>query len=317
MTGATEVFADSDYRHAAETALESVTTERPRSVEPLGRGNRKRTAIVRFGRRGPVVLQLCDEQTWLRTESALLAEIRQRTSVPVPPVLAADVTNGVAYMVTSYVPGEDLHARFVGLDREQQRSIARTFGRYLGSLHERFQFDGYGTIVVEDGDLVAQSDDWRGWLAEYGRTAVGRLPTEFDPMRERLRAVCTRPVTDAPTASLFPWDFRPGNAIVADERVTAILDWEAPMAAAPALSAAKAEYLVARWYVDDPEPLRAAFVTGYERVREYPDVRPVHRVGAIADSAVDSTGTVTNPGYPERDRPAAVAFHREALADLL
>jgi hypothetical protein len=132
-----------------------------------------------------------------------------------------------------------------------------------------------------------------------------------------LRAVFAGQSRDqSPPARLFPWDLRPGNAVVADGRVTAVLDWEAPMAAAPALSVAKAEYLVAGWYADHPEPLRTAFVEGYETVRDYPAVRPVHRVAAVTDSAVDSTGAVTNPGCPELDREAAVAFHRETLADL-
>jgi len=318
MTTVGGVFADGAFRRAAETALEAVTTEQPRAVEPLGRGNRKRTELVRFDDRPPVVLQLCSEQTWLRTESALLTGIRERTDVPVPPVLAAGVTDGVAFMVTAYVPGADLHGRFTALARERQRRIARAFGTSLGRLHEQFRFDSYGPLAVADGALTGQSEDWGGWLAEYGRAAVGRLPPEFDPMREELRAVVAeQPRGQPPAARLFPWDFRPGNAVVADGRVAAILDWEAPMAAAPALSVAKAEYLVADWYVDDPAPLRDAFRTGYAQVRGYPDVRPVHRAAAIADSAVDSTGAVTNPGYPELDREAAVAFHRESLADVL
>jgi aminoglycoside phosphotransferase (APT) family kinase protein len=318
VTDSTDVFADGAARRVAETALQSVTAERPRTVEPLGRGNRKRTAIVRFDSRGPVVLQLCTEQTWLRTESVLLAEIRQQTDVPVPPVLAADVTDEVAYMVTAFVPGVDLHEQFTHLSRERQRALSRTFGRYLGTLHDQFRFDRYGTITVESGGLTAQSEDWPGWLAEYGGSAIERLPPEFDPIRAELRALVTGDAPGgSPPAKLFPWDFRPGNAIVADGRVTAILDWEAPLAAPPALSAAKAEYLVADWYTDDSAPLRAAFVDGYERSRAYPDVRPAHRVAAIAASAVDSTGTVTNPRYPELDREAAVAFHRENLRDLL
>lgn len=317
MTDVDEVFADGAHRRAAETALASVTAERPRTVEPLGRGNRKRTAVVRFDGRGPVVVQLCDERTWLRTESVLLTGIRRRTDVPVPPVLAADVTDGVAFLVTAYVPGDDLHEQFAGLDRERQRQISLRFGTYLGQLHEQFRFDGYGPLAVDDGALTAQSGDWCGWIAEYGRTAVERLPPDFDPIRGDLRAVFAGQSRDqSPPARLFPWDLRPGNAVVADGRVTAVLDWETPMAAAPALSVAKAEYLVADWYANHPEPLRTAFVEGYETVRDYPAVRPVHRVAAVTDSAVDSTGAVTNPGYPELDREAAVAFHRETLADL-
>jgi hypothetical protein len=316
VTG-TGAFADEAVQQAAERGLRSVTGEQPRTVEPLDRGNRKRTAVVRFDDRGPVVLQLCDERTWLRTESTLLTQIRERTDVPVPPVLAAGVTNGIAYMVTSYVPGDDLHTRFVGLDSEHQCRLARSFGVYLGMLHERFRFDGYGTIRVDDGALVTGAGNWSEWLTGYGQQAVERLPSEFDPVRGMLRSVLAGSDRGRPPARLFPWDFRPGNAIVADGAVAAILDWETPKAAAAALPAAKAEYLVARWYVDDPAPLRRAFVEGYGTVREYPDVRPAHRVAAIADTAVDSNGVVTNPGYPELDREAAVSFHREALADLV
>jgi hypothetical protein len=38
-------------------------------------------------------------------------------------------------------------------------------------------------------------------------------------------------------------------------------------------------------------------------------------VAAIADSAVDSHGVVTRPGYPEADRERAIRFHRRALAE--
>lgn len=318
MTGLGEVFPEREYRRAAERALAAVRPARPRAVDPLGRGNRKRTALVRFDDRDPVVVQICPERRWLETESALLTRIREHTQVPVPPVLAAGETDGVAFLTTAYVPGDDLHERFADVPARRQRAIAETFGAFLGTLHDAFRFENHGAVAVADGSLTAQSADWREWFAEYGRTAIERLPPAFDAVRDDLRAVvAAHPRDRSPTARLFPWDFRPGNALVADGEVAAVLDWEAPLAAAPALSAAKAEYLVADWYVDDPDPLRSAFVAGYERVRPYPDVEPAHRVAAIADSAVDSTGTVTNPQYPELERDAAVTFHRAALADCL
>lgn len=318
MTEITAAFANRDYQRAARAALAAVATEPPRIVEPLGRGNRKRTFLLRFDDRDPVVLQLCDERSRLRTESALLAQVRDRTDVPVPPVLAADATGDVAFMVTAYVPGQDLHDRFTELDREAQRRVTSTFGAHLGRLHDAFRFDGYGPLALGDGELSAESSDWGDWFAEYGRTAVETLPPAFDPIRAELQALLAAKSRDhSPRASLFPWDFRPGNALIADGQLAAVVDWEAPIAAPPAVSAAKAEYLVARWYVDDPAPLRSAFIAGYESVREYPTIRRDHRAAAIADSAVDSTGAVTNPGYPELDREAAVAFHREALEELL
>lgn len=318
MSDSTELFTGVAHERAAERAVRAVTDEHPREIERVDRGNRKQTVRVRFDERGPVVVQTCDQRTWLRTESALLSRIREQTELPVPPVLTTDVTDGVASVATAYVPGDSLHERFTQLTEQRQRDLSRSFGRYLGTLHETFQFERYGQLAVEDGDLVAESADWAAWFVAYGLAAIKRLPAEFDPLRERLRGLVTdHRHGDSPPACLFPWDFRPGNALVADSRVTAILDWEAPLSAAPALSAAKAEYLVARWYTDEPAPLRAAFVSGYETVREYPAVHPAHRAAAIADSAVDSAAVVTNPGFPEVGREAAISFHREALADLL
>ncbi|MCL9814443.1 phosphotransferase family protein [Natranaeroarchaeum aerophilus] len=311
-----DVFETEPRGAAAEAALGSVK-EPAVDVEPIHRGNRKRTAVVRFAERGPVVLQVCDERTWLRTEVALLCEIRERTFVPVPPVLTAGSHNGVAYMLTAYVAGADLHERFTGVNAETRRDLAYWFGKALGRLHETFEFDGYGRLLLSDGEFTTEHTDWNRWFRQYGLRAVERLPDAFDPLRDDLRALFEEiPVSDA-APRLFPWDFRPGNALVADGSVTAVLDWEAPLAAPPALSVAKSEYLVADWYVDDPDPLRKAFRDGYSAVRQYPSVHSAHRVVAIAESAVDSCGVVTNPRYPPVGRGDAIDFHTDALQHTL
>ena len=303
-------------RAAAATALETID-DAPTAIETIDRGRRKRTAIARFVDRGPVVVQVCTEQTWLRTESALLRSIRQRTFVPVPPVLAAGTHDGVAYMLTAYVAGSDLHEEFASIDDETQRDLARWFGTALARLHEAFRFDSHGRLTLSEGALTADGRDWGTWFQRYGKRAIERLPKAFDPLRSDLRALFAVPLETDPVARLFPWDFRPGNALVADGSITAVVDWEAPLAAAPALSVAKSEYLVADWYGADSEPLRRAFRDGYTTVRPFPAVRPAHRVAAIAESAVDSAGTVTNPRYPPVGRDESVAFHREALEEVL
>ncbi|MFC7059682.1 phosphotransferase family protein [Halovenus salina] len=317
MTRITDVVPDESFAAAAETALQSVTTTEPAEFRRLGRGNRKLSMLVTYETRDSVVVQLCEERTWLQTESTLLAHIRKQTAVPVPPVLASGVTAGVAYMVTAHVTGEDLHETFTKLGDAGRRRLARAFGSHLAALHEQFRFDSYGTLAVDGDFLRAWHEDWGDWFDEYGRNAVGRLPTAFDPLRDDLLALFDAYEAGDPPARLYPWDFRPGNALVEGGELAAVLDWEAPMAAAPALSVAKAEYLIAEWYVENAEPLRQAFIEGYERLREYPTIKRVHRAAAIADSAVDSTGIVTNPMYPEHDTEAAVEFHCKALGRLL
>lgn len=287
-------------------------------VEPTRAGHRQ-TAVVHFAAHPSLVVQFSATLEAVRTEAALVAAVRARTEVPVPPIVATGTYDGRAYAISEFRPGRDLHTTFADSPPTVRRNIARQFGRYLGQLHESFSFEGSGALERSstpggETGLVAPGAEGAPWLVTYGRRAVERLPAAFDPLRERLRDCLDGAAVDGATPRLFPWDLRPGNALVTDDSVSAVLDWEGPMAAPPALALAKTEYLVADWYVDEPAPLRRAFREGYERVRPAPTVRPAHRVVAVADSAVDSRGTVTTPGYPERDREAAVAFHRAALA---
>jgi len=288
-------------------------------VDPVAAGHRP-TAVVRFASRPPLVVQLSASIDAVRTEATLVDAVRDRTDVPVPPVVATGVRDGRAYAVSEFRTGTDLHTTFADSRPAHREAIARQFGRHLGELHAAFPYGGCGELVrASDSDaaLAATSADCAEWLTEYGRRAVSRLPDEFDALRPQLLDCLDAAVGDDGTPRLFPWDLRPGNALVSDGRLSAVLDWERPMAGPPALSVAKVAYLVADWYVDEPAPLRAAFRAGYERVRPVPSVKPVHRVVAVADTAVDARGTVTNPGYPERARQASVDFHFAALSSAL
>lgn len=298
----------------APALIESAVPDRELvEVEPVRTGGRRTTVRARFAAGPALVVQLSGATDAVATEAALIRAIRERTSVPVPPLVDSGVREGHGYLVSEYRDGADLHTTFTDYDAESQRAIATQFGRFLGDLHAAFAFDGCGRLRLEDGGLAPTSPDCRRWRDDYGHTAIDRLPSAFDAVRDRLVALLDDAPETATTPRLFPWDLRPGNARVADGAITALLDWEHPMAAPPALAVAKAEYLVCDWYVDEPAPLRTAFRAGYEAVRALPDVRPVHRVVAIADSAVDSHGVVTTVGYPERSHEESVAFHRGAL----
>ena len=296
----------------------------PTGVTPAGRGQSKRTAFVSFAAAEPVVVQLSPRPAALRTERALARAVRARTSIPVPRVLAGGDREDTGYAVFERAPGVDLHERFTALDDATRRDVVRTFGRSLGELHAAFEFEAFGSVRVEPGSSggfrATESTDWPAWFRPYAREGVAALTDAFADLRAPIREVVeTAPLPDRPPARLFPWDLRPGNALVDDGSVSALLDWGDPLAAAPALAVAKAEHLTADWYVAAPErePLRAAFREGYESVRPYPTVPDVYRLAAVVAAAVDSRGVVTRPGYPERRGEAAVEFHRERLRALL
>lgn len=296
------------------------------AVDTVAEGNRRETVVGMFSANEPVIVQWTTDSDTLATETALMEAIRARTTVPVPETLAVGTRDGIEYVVREFRPGNSLHTEFTSLDTETRTRLVRAFGRYLGTLHAAFPVDGVGQVTVtgaEAAERSAASDDRtltatprspREWLLDYGERAIRRLPSAFDPLRDRLRERVRTVAEESPSAPrLFPWDLRPGNALVADGEVTAVVDWEQPLAAPPGLAAAKTRYLTASWYDTDTARLGDAFRAGYESVRPWPTVRPGHRVAAIAASAVDSSGVVTNPGYPPYDRHNSVAFHRAAL----
>jgi Ser/Thr protein kinase RdoA (MazF antagonist) len=305
-----------------------------RTVSGLARptgGNRKRTVVATLDDGERVVVQFgASDELW--TEAALARLIDERTVVPVPRVRAVDTLDGARYVLADAVAGADLHEEFTSLAPATRREVTRTLGRWLAALHDLLSFDGYGAVRYrEDAPLcpdrpveagafeVPGRTDWEAWVRRYATEGLAALPTDFDDLRPALRAAFDDPdLPPAPPARLFPWDYRPGNALVDDGRVTAVLDWGDPLAAAPGLSLAKAEHLVADWYVPgEAETLRRAFREGYAAVAPLPDVPRAYRLAAVVHSAVDSRGEVTRPGYPERRGAAAVAFHRDRLTSLL
>jgi fructosamine-3-kinase len=292
------------------------------SVSVSAAGNSKRTVAVWFEAEDPVVIQ-CSPESSLRTEGELARAIRARTTVPVPAILDIGSHGETSYVVSELARGENLHSRFAGLAPPVKRRIAGQFGRCLAELHEAFDFDGFGEITsTTSTERVAfratDETDFATWFRTYALEGIEALPAPFDPIREELhRAVASIPDREPKASVLYPWDLRPGNALVRDGALSAVLDWGDPLAGPPGLAAAKAEYLLAEWYVPDSEPLRTAFRAGYESVRASPPVPDIYRLVAVLRSAVDSNGDVTRPRYPEWTGDRAVAFHRTRLENLL
>ena len=295
------------------------------SVERPAAGNRKETAIVVLVGGERLVVQRSEDPAALRTETLLDREIAARTAVPVPTVLEwGRGDDGRAYRVVEAAEGTNLHERFTALSPAARRRIADRFGRALAEIHEAFVFERFGPVVADGGEsgggggLRADGpDSWTRWFDAYLHECVDALPEPFADLESAIESAIQEGTAADPTPRLFPWDLRPGNAMVARGEITAFLDWGDPLAAGAGLSVAKAEHLLADWYVDDGEALRTAFRAGYADVRPLPDVRRAERVAAVVDSAVDSAGTVTRPGYPERTGAAAVEFHRRRLQSLL
>jgi aminoglycoside phosphotransferase (APT) family kinase protein len=301
-----------------------------RATQPAPTGNLKQTVFARLANGREVVVQHTAVGE-LATEIALLQAINIRTEIPVAVLLGSGETvhpesdEQRSYVIYERVDGFDLHTTFSDLAPPDRLVVAQTLGVYLGALHRMFPFDRYGKVSTIDGELQAQlpATPWRDWFKTYLQAGLARLGTELTrglpDIHNRLNF---DGVPHDPPAALFPWDFRPGNAILDREtgELTAILDWGAPLAADPVLSFAKAEYLIADWYAPNPEAadrVAEAFHRGYAEYRPIPRVPQAYRLAVVVRSAYDSRGEITRPGYPEREGDAATVFHREQFKKAL
>ena len=287
------------------------------AVETPPEGNRKRTRVVTLDDGRFVVVQRSDDPAALTAETRLAREIADRTAVPVPAVLESGRNGDDGYRVVEHVAGENLHARFASLPAADRHHVARQFGRVLAELHGALTFERFGDLTVAADRLRADGPaEWAEWFEGYATAGVDALSAAFADLKPALREAVSSPDGD-PTPRLYPWDLRPGNAVLRDTDLAAIPDWGEPLAGSAGLSVAKVEHLVADWYVEKSEPLRSAFRAGYRSVRPLPAVTRAERLAAVVRSAVDGDGEVTRPGYPERTGEAAVAFHRDRLESLL
>jgi len=298
------------------------------AVDQPATGSSKRTALVTLDDGREVVVQWRPTaEGGLGAEPLLARLVAERTAVPVAPVLASGTREGRAYLVTERIAGRDLHTAITGLAPAAATRVVRSLGRSLGRLHAAFPFEAAGRVVDRDGRLaVADSTDPRAWLRWYAERGVERLPPGLADLGPGLARLLDARLPEMPAdtpVALFPWDLRPGNAIVSEGRLAALLDWGDPLAAPPGLSLAKTDYLTTDWYFEGgrAEQLRAALHDGYREAAPLPpgyrERRPLYRAAAIVGSAVDRGGAVTRPGYPMVGPEAAVAFHREHVLTLL
>lgn len=289
------------------------------SISQPEEGNRKQTAIVGSDDSNRIVIQRSNDPAASAIEARTAREIASRTAVPVPAVIESGAIGATGYQITEYIDGDNLHEHFTSLGGENRARIVRQFGRALGSLHAAFEFDHFGSVTVNDERLKAtEEESYRPWFRRYSVAGIEALPPAFADLKKQLRAaINSASLPDTPIPRLFPWDFRPGNAVIIDDRLAAFLDWGEPLAAGAGLSVAKTEYLLADWYLEDEDTLRATFRDGYTSVRPLPTITRGERLTAVIRSAVDSDGAVTRPGYPEREGSDAVAFHRKHLTALL
>jgi aminoglycoside phosphotransferase (APT) family kinase protein len=272
--------------------------------------------------------------TALAVEARVLRAIATRTSLPVPEVLAVNLSSDgdlPPYLVMEKAPGDSLHGLFYDLSVETQEHLLAAIGRYLATLHQTWQFDACGSLQLVD-DAIEPVDDyrWPEWCDAQWATCLERLhETRFADLVPELDAwyETQRPLLPADQQSVLVHDdFRPANVLVDEPRetVTAMLDWEDILAAPPEYQLARLEFLCIDVYEFPAEQQAQLRTTLYESYQQIHPFQPSDAYRQRRDlyqllSILWKTGNfpVTHQETAEERRSALATQRRHRLRQLI
>ncbi len=174
--------------------------------------------VVRIGMRPNSYARLADEAERMRRAGEL---------IPVPRVLALGQYRGRPYQIQQFIRGEKLHHVWRGLSPSERERIMAELAGYLSNLH-RLGFSEFGRAC---GDGVGYAT----WLAYY-ETALQNTMADLEVLRIPIPAEILalaldyverhRDVLRGGMPVLVHRDLWPGNILVRDGAIAAILDFE-------------------------------------------------------------------------------------------
>jgi aminoglycoside phosphotransferase (APT) family kinase protein len=170
-----------------------------------------------------------------RKERALLERLRGQA--PVPEVVALDESGAAlsaAYMICRWAPGEPLARVWLAAEPRRREWLLRQLGELLRALHA-VRFPACGELT---GGELCPAAGWRDYLEARLRRRLGivrALPGAPLGLLDAVEAFARRaaPALESGAACLVHRDLHFGNLLVEGDRITALLDFEAALAAPP------------------------------------------------------------------------------------
>jgi aminoglycoside phosphotransferase (APT) family kinase protein len=183
---------------------------------------------VDLGRDGAVVVRVADPANRHLLVGALAwSALLRPLGVPLPEVLGHDVAAPLPHVVLERLPGDDLGVVHDELSREQRRSLAGSVVAVQQLVHSLGPATGYGYSA--DPAARPPRERWSDVVDDDLRRSGGRLaggPEHVRDLHARVvaRAAELRPLLDATPATPFLDDLTTKNVLVADGRLTGVVD---------------------------------------------------------------------------------------------
>ena len=174
------------------------------------------------------------ERELLATEAMCLRTVAERTSAPLPELVAAGTTAaGREFLVTSLLPGGSWQAQAPRIDEEQRRALRREVGRHVAALHTVTGESGFGYPGRPELSAPTWTEAYLrivdALLDDAARYAVD-LPVPAGELRARLHTAAVAALGEVTTPVLVHFDLWDGNVFVDLDRpepaVTGFIDHE-------------------------------------------------------------------------------------------
>lgn len=264
-------------------------------VEPVSHGAVKETYALSGPEDDYIVQVAVPGDGRVRLAGELYDRIHAETSIPTPEIVDRGWEHdAVPYLVMERSPGDNIEDAYDGLDPDRVDAIVDQAGGFLGEAHASVELEGYGYLDIKE--LTGEHDDWRSFMDEHVQEQCAALAgTVFDPgalmlrvsqQWDRYRDLVPEDVEPA----IVHNDYRPGNMLVDDDTVTAVLDWDNAFA-----GDALYDYVMAEesfmaqdeWSEERNEEVREAFRSAYEQHRSVEDgvIQDVYRMTARLSEA--------------------------------
>lgn len=194
-----------------------------------------------------------------RAEPHVLAQVAERTAIPVPAVLGAGHLDGDPYFLAERVPGVNPTCDPQRLPDDAFERVVADAGRYLGELHAAFPADGWGMLGLERGaddrNFAREFPNWPTYFEAWLDQNVDRLrDTRFADLAPALEAKTAEAADELREHGPFDpvlshGDYRLGNLLVDPDTgaTEAVIDWATPTAVTPAHDLAVTEAILLDW----------------------------------------------------------------------
>lgn len=176
-----------------------------------------------------IIVQLTQPgQSFRLNTTNYITQKLEPTEIPIPEIIHDGRENNPGFLVHEKIKGKQMY------ETEINSEIARQAGKYLAKIHQ-IELPGSGAINCEKENFSTfnpYGDSWQEYFEKRSKEALRKsLVDQRMPDQKIAEAIelldSTQETLSNPEADrLIHNDYRPGNILVKNEEIVAILDWD-------------------------------------------------------------------------------------------